>query len=281
MANIRHGLVLLIWATGHSVAIGQDTNSNAAPSGLSIVFSGGWPGFLIVMLLLALSLTAMYLICEHLLTIRRKELMPDGLDRRIRDMLAKGQLSSAEKTCRDEPSFISFVMLHGISEVEDGWPSVEKALEDASAEQAARLFRKIEFLSVIGNLAPMIGLLGTVTGMIIAFQQVAGSQGAAGAAELAEGIYQALVTTVGGLIVAIPSLAAFAFFRNRVDQLVAEASYLAHHACKPLKRLRVSRTQAPPRQGSPPRQSGTRPAEPPRQAERPSQGEPPNRPQGS
>ena len=103
---------------------------------------------------------------------------------------------------------------------------------------------KIEYLSVIGNLAPMIGLLGTVTGMIIAFERVAGTQGAAGAAELAEGIYQALVTTVGGLIVAIPSLGAFAFFRNRVDQLVAEAAYLAHHTCKPLKR-RLARGVAP------------------------------------
>jgi biopolymer transport protein ExbB len=164
--------------------------------------------------------------------------------------LSGRKLKAAEKACRDEPSFLSFVMLHGMSEAEEGWPAIEKALEDASAEQAARLFRKIEFLSVIGNLAPMVGLLGTVTGMIIAFQQVAGSQGAAGAGELAEGIYQALVTTVGGLIVAIPSLAAFAFFRNRVDQLVAEASYLAQHACKPLRRLRP--TKSPPRTAPPP-----------------------------
>ncbi len=66
--------------------------------------------------------------------------------------------------------------------------------------------RRIEYLSVIGNIAPMVGLLGTVTGMIFAFQQVATTRGAAGAGDLAEGIYQALVTTVGGLVVAIPAL---------------------------------------------------------------------------
>jgi biopolymer transport protein ExbB len=82
----------------------------------------------------------------------------------------------------------------------------------------------------------MIGLLGTVTGMVFAFQQVADTQGAARAGELAEGIYTALFTTVGGLLVAIPSLAAFAVFRNRVDQLVAEVAYAAHHAMAPLKR---------------------------------------------
>lgn len=242
--------ILGISILGTSPLFAQEAAANATvPSGLSIVFSGGWPGLLIVLLLFALSLTAVYLICEHLLTIRRTELMPTGLDEEVRGLLGTGKIAAAEKKCRDEPCFLAFVMLHGISEAEDGWPAVEKALEDASAEQAARLFRKIEFLSVIGNLAPMIGLLGTVTGMIIAFQQVAGSQGAAGAGELAEGIYQALVTTVGGLIVAIPSLAAFAFFRNRVDQLVAEASYLAHHACKPLKQLRRATKSAPPARG--------------------------------
>ena len=70
----------------------------------------------------------------------------------------------------------------------------------------------------------------------MAFQRVAVTQGSAGAADLAEGIYQALVTTVGGLIVAIPSLGAFAIFRNRVDQFVAEVAYLAQHVFVPLKR---------------------------------------------
>jgi biopolymer transport protein ExbB len=122
---------------------------------------------------------------------------------------------------------------------------VEKALEDALAEQSARLFRKVEYLSVIGNIAPMVGLLGTVTGMIIAFQQVASTQGSAGAADLAEGIYQALVTTVVGLIIAIPSLGAFAIFRNRIDELVAEAAYMAQHVFAPLKRRRPVAQERP------------------------------------
>jgi biopolymer transport protein ExbB len=101
---------------------------------------------------------------------------------------------------------------------------------------------------VIGNIAPMIGLLGTVFGMIFAFQEVADTQGAARAAELASGIYQALVTTVGGLIVAIPSLAAFAVFRNRVDQFIAETGKQAQTAIEPVKRALVAHRQqaAPP-----------------------------------
>jgi biopolymer transport protein ExbB len=97
----------------------------------------------------------------------------------------------------------------------------------------------------------MLGLLGTVTGMLMAFKEVADTEGSAGASQLAEGIYQALVTTVVGLIIAIPSLGAFAIFRNRVDQFVAEAAYAAQHALAPLKRGFIA-TKAPPAPPPPP-----------------------------
>ena len=184
------------------------------------------------------------------MTLRRTEIMPDGLGDQVRESLSAGRVAEADQACRQQPSFLSFVLLNGLAELDGGWVAVEKALEDATAEQSARLFRKIEYLSVIGNIAPMVGLLGTVTGMIFAFQQVASTQGSAGAADLAEGIYQALVTTVGGLIVAIPCLGAFAILRNRVDQLVAEAAYVAQHAFAPLKRRRGAKQK--PQAAAPP-----------------------------
>ena len=112
--------------------------------------------------------------------------------------------------------------------------------------------RRIEYLSVIGNIAPMVGLLGTVTGMIFAFQQVASTRGAAGAGDLAEGIYQALVTTVCGLVVAIPALAIYAVCRNRVDSLIAEVAYQSQHVlapikCRPTGRARKQQAQPLPR----------------------------------
>ena len=223
----------------------QANESAPATNGFfDILFSGGWVGFSIVLLLLALSLTAAYLIFEQLMSLRRTELIPVVLTQTVKKRLAAGQLREAQQACRNEPSLLSFLLLNGLTEVEGGWTEVEKAVEDSLAEQSARLFRKIEYLSVIGNIAPMVGLLGTVTGMIFAFQQVAATQGAAGAGDLAEGIYQALVTTVGGLLVAIPSLGAFAIFRNRVDGLVAEAAHAAQQALAPLKR---PVRQSPPR----------------------------------
>lgn len=227
-----------------SQAANSASGSLAAPAAVggfwAIVFSGGWVGVAIVLTLLLLSLLAAYLIIEQVFTLRRGEVMPAGLADEVRLLLAQGKLPEAEAACRQRPSPLAFVLVSGLSELDFGWQAMEKAMEDAVAEQAAKLYRKIEYLSVIGNLAPMCGLLGTVTGMIMAFQQVAVTQGTAGAAQLAEGIYSALVTTVAGLVVAIPSLGAFAVFRNRVDQLIAETAYLAQHTFVPVRRRATS-----------------------------------------
>lgn len=222
----------------------------------AIVFSGGWVGVLIVLTILMLSLVAAYLIIEQLMILRKSEIMPSGLADEVRQLLAQGRLPDADAACRKRPSPLAFVLISGLAEIDFGWQAMEKAMEDAVAEQAAKLYRKIEYLSVIGNLAPMCGLLGTVTGMIMAFQQVAVTQGTAGASQLAEGIYSALVTTVAGLVVAIPSLGAFAVFRNRVDQLISETAYLAQHVFVPVRRRAsgvAPRPAAPQPPPSPPR----------------------------
>ena len=217
------------------------TESAVPRTPMEIIFSGGVTSIAILGLLVVLSIVAMALGVDHLLALRPKVLMPDGLGKAVYAHLSRGDLPSADKACQAQPSALSSVLRAGLSEVPTGWPAAEKAMEESLAEQAARLLRRIDYLSVIGNIAPMIGLLGTVFGMIFAFQEVADTQGAARAAELAGGIYQALVTTVGGLIVAIPSLAAFAVFRNRIDGRIAEIGYAAGQAVAPVKRALIGR----------------------------------------
>ncbi len=222
-----------------------------------ILFSGGPIGVIIMLALIGVSLTAAYLVFENMLSLRKGELIPAGLSDEVRDLVAAGQYPQAIKVCRDKPCFLSFVLMYGLNEADSGWSEVEKATEDALGEQSARLFRRVEFLSVVGNIAPMLGLLGTVTGMLMAFKVVADTEGTAGASALADGIYQALVTTVVGLIIAIPSLGAFAIFRNRVDQFVAEAAYAAQHALAPLKRGSIASKSPPvPPPPPPPRVAG-------------------------
>ncbi len=253
-------------ATAQSPAAGgtasaESSGEEAPPreSLVEILRSSG----IIGMLILLLSVGAVALVIEHVMTIRASVLMPPGLADDVRALLVSGQVGPADQRCHTQPSFLAHVLGAGLAEVDGGWSAVEKAVEDATAEQSARLFRKIEYLSVIGNIAPMMGLLGTVIGMILAFQKVATTPGVVRPADLAGGIYLALVTTVEGLVVAIPSLAAFAVFRNRVDQLVAEVAYVAQHVFAPLKRNRsaaVRRAPAPPKAPSPPRGPAPPPA---------------------
>jgi biopolymer transport protein ExbB len=251
-------VVIVQWINLVAVSAQDNLPVGAAPKTspgfFEIVFSGGWSGVVIMITLIGLSMLAAFFIFDQIMVLRRNEVIPPTLAEEVRQYLAQGRVADADEACRRHPSPLAFVIVNGLSELDFGWPSMEKAMEDAVAEQAAKMYRKIEYLSVIGNLAPMLGLLGTVTGMILAFQQVAISQGSAGAADLAEGIYSALVTTVAGLVIAIPSLAAFAVFRNRIDQLIAEIAFMAQHVFTPVRRrvAQVSRpTSAPPT--SPPR----------------------------
>lgn len=205
-----------------------------------LLLSSGVVGLAIV----CLSVAAMALAIDHALTLRRKVLMPPGLASELHARISAGEFAMAEQDCKLRPSYLAYVVLAGLQEVSAGYPAVEKAMEDASQDQAGRLFRKIEYLALIGNLAPMLGLLGTVYGILLAFKRVAETQGTAVAADLADGVYLALVTTVEGLVVAIPSLGAYAIFRNRVEQLAGDVGRLAEQVFADFKRNTRARTSS-------------------------------------
>lgn len=203
----------------------------------SLIAAGGIIGAVII----GLSIAMVALIVEHLLSIRRSALMPPGLAESVHHLVSEGQFAAADQQCRQQPSFLAYVVSAGLQEVGLGYAAVEKSMEDASQEQAARLYRKIEYLSVIGTLAPMLGLMGTVLGMIRAFSEFA-NKAVPQTADFAPAISQALVTTLLGLGVAVPALAAFSLFRNRIDEYVAETSLLAEQMLAPYKRGTAARS---------------------------------------
>lgn len=192
---------------------------------------GGAIGYIIV----GLSLVMVALVFEHMMTIRRQTLMPRGLEEDIQKLINQGQFKIAEERCVASKSFLGYLLAAGLKEIELGYSAVEKAMEDAAAQQAARLMRKIEYLSMISTVAPMLGLMGTVWGMILAFMEFERKANPQ-VSELAPGIYKALVTTLFGLIVAIPAIAAFGFFRNRIDELVAQTALTAEQIFADYKR---------------------------------------------
>jgi biopolymer transport protein ExbB len=218
----------------------------------ALIRAGGAIGYVII----ALSVAMVALIVEHLLSIRRRALMPPGLAEDLHKLISAGQYAQADKTCREQPSFLSYVVASGLQDVGLGYAAVEKAMEDASQEQAARLYRKIEYLSVIAAIAPMLGLLGTVWGMILAFNEFS-QKANPQVAEFAPGISAALVTTLQGLCVAVPALASFFMFRNRIDEMVAEVALKAEAILAPYKRSAAGARTA---EAAPPASAARRPA---------------------
>lgn len=197
-----------------------------------ILAASGLVGLIIILL----SVAVVALVIEHLMTIRSSVLVPRGLADEVMEALKAGNVPAAVQRCKLQPSLLSAIVLAGLTEPDGKWSSREKAMEDAASAESARLYRKIEYLAVIGNIAPMLGLLGTVMGMMLSFRTVASAAGVARPEDLAGGIYLALVTTVEGLVVAIPALLAFAFFRNQIDRLVAEAAVAATSIFAPFRR---------------------------------------------
>ncbi|VAX38689.1 MotA/TolQ/ExbB proton channel family protein [hydrothermal vent metagenome] len=227
---------LLLMEVSSAIA-GEVAKPAQAELGIRDLFAaGGSIGWLIVLL----SLLMVSLIVEHIISLRRSVLIPQQLAEEVHSLVSQNQIAQAEQLCSETPSFLGRVLSSGLKEIPYGYASVEKSMEDTSLEQAGRLFRKIEYLSIISTIAPMLGLMGTVWGMIVAFlefQTKANPQ----VAELAPGIYKALVTTLMGLGVAVPALATFAIFRNRIDGMVAEATLLAEHVFEDFKRAQHNR----------------------------------------
>ncbi|QDT31619.1 MotA/TolQ/ExbB proton channel family protein [Thalassoglobus polymorphus] len=202
----------------------------------ALLQAGGAIGYVII----ALSVAMVALVMEHLLSIRKGSLMPRGLAEQLHQMISAGQFQQADQLCRQRPTFLSYVVMSGLQESNFGYNAVEKSMEDACVEQAARLSRKIEYLSVIGSLAPMLGLMGTVWGMIQAFAEFTEKANPM-PADFAPAISEALVTTLFGLCVAVPALAAYAWFRNRIDEYVAETTLMAEHLVSPLRRSLIEK----------------------------------------
>lgn len=200
-------------------------------------------GGIIGALIFVLSMVAVGFMVEHALTIRKSVLMPEDLMEHLAQEINMGKIDSAEAACLqpENQSLISEVVLAGLQRFkasEFGFAEYKTAVEEAGEDQTGRLYRKTEVLGLIGSIAPMLGLTGTVLGMIEAFNTISSSGGMARPDELAGGISKALVTTLMGLIVAIPAMVAFSYFRNKIDSIVAEAGKRVEQILMPLGRRR-------------------------------------------
>jgi len=222
-------LIALVWFAGYLQAQeeAEDDLEIPAQSGQEsvsiwgVVTSGGRIGWLILLM----SVVMVALVVEHFLSINSNKLVPPDLVNDLQKQLDAKQYAQARKMCEESDSLLGQAVGAGLAQVGAmfGFFDMQTAIQEVSERYVGRLNRKLSYLSFIAATAPMLGLLGTVTGMMDAFNQIASKGGKANPSDLAWGISGALTTTCFGLTVAIPALFFVAIFRNRIDSLVAES----------------------------------------------------------
>ena len=240
--------------TGAEGASDEVQPADEPPSVLKMLFGGNVFGVFIASLILFLSVLSAFFIIDHAIKIRRARLMPETVMLEIERQIAHGEVGKAIAICKDNDNYCmaTEVIVAGLDRFQSsefGFAEYRSAVEEAGEDQTGKLYRRTEVLNVIGAIAPMLGLTGTVLGMIEAFNTIAAKEGMARPQELAGGIGQALITTLLGLLVAIPSMVAFSYFRNKIDSIVSEAGKRIERVMAPLGRKKTTPRPAKPLPG--------------------------------
>ncbi len=167
------------------------------------------------------SIIALAIFIERLWVLQRKNVIPSEFIHNVEDLLKKRKISDAIFLCQGNASSIARVFLAGIKNAGKGMWLVKESIEEMGGREAVILEKRIGILSTIASIAPLLGLLGTVSGMIKTFKVIS-VQGVGNPAPLAGGIAEALITTAAGLSVAIPTLVCYRILRDKAESLIFE-----------------------------------------------------------
>ena len=179
-------------------------------------------------LLLLLSIYFGALVIRLFMEFRVSEAVPNALVERLEAAIRDKKFQDAYDACKDNDSYLARLVRTGIANLPQGRQEAKEAMQATAEEIVTTLEMKISYLAIIGTLGPMIGLVGTIWGMILSFQEIATAAGAQPRPEkVAEGISTALFITLEGVSLAVPAIFFFAFFRNRIAQMTMEATRVA------------------------------------------------------
>jgi len=197
---------------------------SGSPEGLWDLYVQSWPEGLVIT---ALSLWMVAIILTNGLSLRRKDIIPPELVTETDELLRQKQAKGALELNQQSDSLLGKMMSAGISRVGRGFQQAVDYQAEVGQEEAMKLNHRLSYLSVIGSISPMLGLMGTVRGMIQAFAELKAAGGSPEVASLSEDIQLALVTTFEGLLVAVPALFAYSIFRNHLARCVTEADMVS------------------------------------------------------
>lgn len=183
------------------------------------------PGYMLIFLALSFTLVALFVM--NLLTARRENVCPVHLVDGFETHLNEKRYQEAYEMAKNDDSFLGQVLSAGLAKLSSGYAQSLEAMQEVGEEENMKLEHRLSYMALIGTISPMIGLFGTVHGMISSFSIIANSTSTPKASELAVGISTALFTTLVGLAIAIPAIAAYNILKNRVARLVLEVGILS------------------------------------------------------
>lgn len=207
---------------------------------LNIIFNAGWFGMVIWLMLISCSVISVALIVDSYINIKDAKIMPPDLIANVRTSMEQGDLLKAIQYCDSSPGQLANILKAGFAQVEEGYEVVQDAVGVAADLETEKLLSRVTYLSVIANTTPMLGLIGTVQGMIFAFLTLGTMEaGAAQQAMLAVNISHGLWATAIGLGTAVPATIFFYFFKNRSMGIILRMEALTLDMIKALRNVEV------------------------------------------
>ena len=207
-----------------------------SPGFFTVVVSGGFVGVILWLSIFAAFGAMVWFVVDCAMSIKEDKIMPEDLILDVTEAMDEGDILKALSACEDEPGPMANILTAGFSHVEEGFEVIQESIISSADFEAETLMQKIQYLSVVGNLAPMLGLLGTVQGMIAAFGHMGDN---VNVKVLALDISQALYTTAAGLSIALPAVACFYVFRNKANRIILRMEGITIDLIKDLRNVEV------------------------------------------
>ncbi len=212
--------MLLLQDLAQEAGIEEMVSEEKTLSVIDLIVNGGTGSILIISVLFVMLFVALYIYFERIFAIKAASQIDSNFMNQIRDHVTNGKLEAAKLLCAQTDSPVARLTEKGISRIGKPLDDINTAIENAGTLEVYKLEKNVTVLATVAGAAPMIGFLGTVIGMILAFHQMATSGGQAEMGSLASGIYTAMTTTVAGLIVGIIAYIGYNHLVNRTDKVV-------------------------------------------------------------
>lgn len=201
--------------------------TNGAPAGadsvsiVELLLNGGWT----MAIILVLSMIAVYIFVERLLTLQKAKRTPDTFLDKVKNLVLGGDVNGARLMCSQTDTPVARMIEKGINRIGSPLKNIEASIENVGRIEIYRLEKNLSVMATISGAAPMIGFLGTVTGMIKAFIAIAQEEGSVSPKLLSEGIYEAMITTAAGLAVGVMAYLMYNYLVTQVQKVVHKMEY--------------------------------------------------------